>query len=76
MHHRLKSLSLVTATLLLSLTSPLLPLLGSSESLAAQALSNLNQKAEGDGRDRTFQKFGLKTSLFRQVIKTCKHLVY
>ncbi len=55
MHHRLKSLSLVTATLLLSLTSPLLPLLGSSESLAAQALSNLNQKAEGDGRDRISQ---------------------
>lgn len=46
MHYRLKSLSLATATLLLSLTSPLLPLTLKFEPLVAQA-QTLEQQEPG-----------------------------
>ncbi|MBD1929083.1 tetratricopeptide repeat protein [Trichocoleus sp. FACHB-90] len=46
MHYRLKSLSLATATLLLSLTSPLLPLTLKFEPLVAQAQTTQYRKAE------------------------------
>jgi CHAT domain-containing protein/tetratricopeptide (TPR) repeat protein len=46
MHYRLKALSLATATLLLSLTSPLLPLTLKFEPLVAQAQTTQDRKAE------------------------------
>jgi tetratricopeptide (TPR) repeat protein len=46
MHYRLKSLSLATATLLLSLTSPLLPLTLKFEPLVVQAQTTQDRKAE------------------------------
>ena len=46
MHYRLKSLSLATATLLLSLTSPLLPLTLKFEPLVAQAQTTQGRNAE------------------------------
>jgi CHAT domain-containing protein/Tfp pilus assembly protein PilF len=46
MHYRLKSLSLATATLLLSLTSPLLPLTLKLEPLVVQAQTIQDRKAE------------------------------
>ncbi|MBD2128996.1 tetratricopeptide repeat protein [Microcoleus sp. ZQ-A2] len=46
MHYRLKSLSLATATLLLSLFTPLLPLTLKFEPLAAQAQTTQDRKAE------------------------------
>jgi CHAT domain-containing protein/tetratricopeptide (TPR) repeat protein len=49
MHYRLKSLSLATATLLLSLTSPLLPLTLKCEPLVVQAQTAQEQKLQADG---------------------------
>jgi len=46
MHRRLKSLSLATATLLLSLFTPLLPLTLKFEPLAAQAQTTQDRNAE------------------------------
>src|SRR4028119_514028 len=46
MHYRLKSLSLATATLLLSLTSPLLPLTLKFEPLVVQAQTTQDREAE------------------------------
>jgi tetratricopeptide (TPR) repeat protein len=46
MHYRLKSLSLTTATLLLSVTSPLLPLTLKFEPLIVQARTTQDRKAE------------------------------
>jgi CHAT domain-containing protein len=53
MHYHLKFFSLATATLLLSLTSPLLPLTLKFEPLVAQAQTTQDRKAEAD---RLFQQ--------------------
>jgi CHAT domain-containing protein len=52
MHYRLKSLSLATATLLLSVTSPLLPLTLKLEPLVAQAQTTQDSKAEAERLNR------------------------
>jgi len=73
MHYRLGSISLAATTLLLSLTSPLLPL-GGFEPLAAQAQTTQNQKVEPDNLFQTgvdqFNKGQLREALatFQQVL--------
>ena len=69
MHYRLKSLSLATATLLLSLTSPLLPLTLKFEPLVVQAQTTQNRNTEAmrlyeEGRQQ------LNRGQFREALET------
>jgi CHAT domain-containing protein len=59
MHHHLKFFSLATATLLLSLFTPLLPLTSNFKPLVAQAQTTQDRKAEAD---RLFQQGGEQVS--------------
>jgi len=59
MSHRLKTASLASATLLLSLTSPFLPLTWKFEPLVAHAQTTQDRKAEAD---RLFQQGGEQVS--------------
>lgn len=73
MPYRLGTISLATATLLLSLTSPLLPLDG-FKPLAAQALSEQDQKVEPDSLFQTgVEQFN--TSQLRQALATFQQLL-
>jgi CHAT domain-containing protein/tetratricopeptide (TPR) repeat protein len=80
MHYRLKSLSLATATLLLSLTSPLLPLSLKFEPLVVQAQTTQDRKAEATRLHRqglqlvnrgqfreALEKFQQALAIFREV---------
>ncbi len=80
MHYHLKSLSLATATLLLSLTSPLLPLSLKFEPLVVQAQTTQDRKAEATRLHRqglqlvnrgqfreALEKFQQALAIFREV---------